>query len=323
MMHAWMDVVVVAKRREAEDIFSFELADPSGGELPPHSAGAHIDVELGPDLVRQYSLCTPQDHRDRYQIAVLREPASRGGSVALHDRVQVGDRLRISEPKNHFPLAAGASRSILIAGGIGITPILCMAERLVHLGEPFTLHYASRSPSRMAFRERIATSPLAQNTLFHFDDGPPEQVLKLDEAIPAPATGSHLYVCGPGGLIDAVLRKAKARGWPDEQVHREFFAAPAVDPSVAEGGAFQIKIASTGRVFDVPEGKPITTVLAENGVFVQVSCQQGVCGTCLTSVLEGIPEHHDVYLLPEEQAQNDQILPCCARSKSAMLVLDL
>jgi vanillate O-demethylase ferredoxin subunit len=317
---ARIEVCVTARRLEAEDVCAFELAAADGGRLPPFSAGAHIDVELGPGLVRQYSLCDPPQGQGRYLIAVLREPQSRGGSAAWHERVQIGDRLRISEPKNHFALVADARRSILLAGGIGVTPILTMAERLNQAGAPFVLHYAARSAARMAFRERLAASPFAPEVHLHLDDGAAAQRLDLDAVIGAPEEDVHLYVCGPGGLIEAALGLARARGWPEHQLHREFFSGVI---EAADQGAFQVKIASTGRIYAVPADRPITAVLAEQGVYIPVSCQQGVCGTCLTSVLAGAPDHRDLYLTPDEQAANDQILPCCSRSRTPLLVLDL
>jgi vanillate O-demethylase ferredoxin subunit len=323
MIQSWMTLTVVAKWREADDIYGFELADPQGGDLPPFTAGAHLDVEVQPGLVRQYSLCNQPWRRDRYQIGVLREPDSRGGSVAMIDGVSVGQAIRVSEPRNHFPLEPSAPHSLLIAGGIGVTPILCMAERLANIGEPFQMHYAARAPSRCAFRERISGASFAGQVAFHFDDGPPEQRLDLEAILSDPAPGAHLYICGPGGLIEAALKVAKAKGWPDARVHREVFAPLAAPPSEVESGAFQVKIASSGQVFTVPPGRPITVVLAENGIDVPVSCEQGVCGTCLTRVLEGEPEHYDYFLTPDEQAANDQMTLCCSRSKSPVLVLDL
>ncbi|MDB5460711.1 MAG: hypothetical protein JWO72_2452 [Caulobacteraceae bacterium] len=321
MIQSWMAVTVAAKWREAEDVFSFELADPQGRDLPPFTAGSHVDVEVAPGLVRQYSLCNSPTRRDRYQIGVLREPVSRGGSTVMIDSVAIGDTLRISEPKNHFELEPSASHSLLIAGGIGVTPILCMAERLSNIGEPFEMHYGARSPARAAFRDRIAASAFAGKVSYHFDDGPDAQKFDLDALLASPAPGAHLYVCGPGGLIEAVLKTAKAKGWPDARVHREFFA-PVADTG-APGGAFQVKIASSGQVFDIPGDQPITAVLIENGVYIPTSCEEGVCGTCLTRVLEGEPDHRDVYQTPDEQARNDHMTLCCSRAKSAMLVLDL
>lgn len=323
MIQSWMTLNVARKWREAADIYSFELADPEGRELPPFTAGAHLDVEVAPGLVRQYSLCNAPGRRDRYQIGVLREAQSRGGSAAMIDTVAEGQAIRVSEPRNHFPLEPSARHTLLIAGGIGVTPILCMAERLANIGEPFQMHYVVRSPDRAAFRQRIAAAPFAASVALHFDDGPAEQRLDLEAILADPVPGAHLYVCGPGGLIEAALKTAKARGWPDSRVHREFFAPLQSAAAQAEPGAFQVKVASSGQVFDVPADKPITQVLAEHGIDVPTSCEQGVCGACVTRVLEGEPDHRDVFLTADEQAQNDQMTVCCSRSRTPLLVLDL
>jgi vanillate O-demethylase ferredoxin subunit len=322
MLQSWMTLSVARKWRETPDIFSFELVDPEGRELPPFTAGAHLDIEVAPGLVRQYSLCNDPRSRNHYQIAVLRETPSRGGSTALVDRVEIGHDIRVSEPRNHFALEPSARHSLLLAGGIGITPILCMAERLANTGASFEMHYAARSPDRAAFRERILASPFVDKAQLHFDEGPEQQRLDLEAILANPKPGAHLYVCGPSGLIEAALSIAKARGWPASRVHREFFA-PAAGKLEAEADAFQVKLASSGAVFDIPADKSITQVLAEHGVDVPTSCEQGVCGTCLTRVLEGEPDHRDVYLTAGEQAQNDQMTPCCSRAKTQLLVLDL
>ncbi len=322
MIQSWMTLKVVGKRREAADIWSFELADPDGRELPPFTAGSHLDVEVAPGLVRQYSLCNDPRRRDHYQIAVLREPSSRGGSSAMIDQVQIGQAIRVSEPRNHFALEPSARHSVLIAGGVGITPILCMAERLGHTGAPFEMHYAARSEDRAAFLERMRAAAFAGHVRLHFDDGPQDQRLDLDAILAEPKPGAHLYVCGPGGLIEAALAAAKAKGWPDSRVHREFFAPPEA-PDAGEAEAFEVEIASSGQVFAVPADKTITQVLAEAGIEVATSCEQGVCGTCVTRVLEGLPDHRDFFLTEAEQAANDQMALCCSRAKTARLVLDL
>jgi vanillate O-demethylase ferredoxin subunit len=317
-----LDVLVQSKREEAQGICAFELAAADGVKLPPFEAGAHIDVHLGEGLVRQYSLCPPPHQAGVYVIGVLREPASRGGSVAMH-ALQVGSMLRISEPRNHFPLAHDARRSVLFAGGIGITPILCMAERLAAIGEVFELHYCARSRARAAFVERIQGSSLAAHTALHFDEGAESQKLDVAQALGRPQPGTHVYVCGPAGFMDWVLSTARGLQWPEAQLHREYFSAPA-HPAVTAGEVeFEVQIASTGAVYAVPTNRSVIAVLVERGIDVPVSCEQGVCGTCLTRVLQGTPDHRDVYLTPEEQAKGDQFTPCCSRAKSARLVLDL
>lgn len=316
-----LTVRVVRKTAEATDIATFELVDAQGDALPPFSAGAHIDVHLPNGLVRQYSLCNDSAETHRYLIGVLRDPASRGGSLAMHDLVNEGDILQISAPKNHFPLAHEARRSLLLAGGIGITPILCMAERLAISGAEFDLHYCTRSPARTAFRSRIQGSAFTSRVHFHFDDGDAAQKLDIAATLGKVEDGTHLYVCGPKGFMNAVLDTARAAGWPEAQLHYEFFAAD-VGPSDSDE-SFEVKLASSGRVIKVEKDKTIITALAAAGVEIPFSCEQGVCGTCLTRVLEGVPDHKDNYLTPEEQAANDQLLPCCSRAKSPMLVLDL
>ncbi len=316
-----LQVRVARKAQEALDIVTLELVASDSRALPAFSAGSHVDVQLQGGITRQYSLCNDPKETHRYLIGVLRDPASRGGSLAVHDSVQEGDLLQISAPKNHFPLAHDAKQHLLLAGGIGVTPILCMAERLAITGAAFEMHYATRSPERTAFRERIAASSFADRVHFHYDNGDAAQKLDLTTLLDKPQTGTHLYVCGPKGYMDAVLGMARAQGWPEEQLHYEFFGAEVVKSDSDAG--FEIKLASSGRIIMVPKDQTVTQALAAAGVEVMVSCEQGVCGTCLTRVLEGVPDHKDSYLTPEEQAANDQFTPCCSRSKTPLLVLDL
>lgn len=316
-----LSVRVARKATEAVDICTFELVGVDGAPLPAFSAGSHVDVALPNGLTRQYSLCNDPTETHRYLIGVLRDPASRGGSQALHEQVQQGQVLQISAPRNHFSLAHEARHSVLLAGGIGVTPILCMAERLAMAGADFEMHYCTRSRERTAFYQRITSSAYAPHVQFHFDDGVPQQRLDLAALLATPHTGVHLYVCGPKGFMDAVLSTARAQGWPESQLHYEFFGAE-VAPSDSDAG-FDVKLASSGRIITVPRDQTVTQALSAAGVEVQTSCEQGVCGTCLTRVLEGVPDHKDQYLTPEEQAANDQFLPCCSRAKTALLVLDL
>jgi vanillate O-demethylase ferredoxin subunit len=280
-------------------------------------------------LTRQYSLCNDAGENHRYRIAVLRDAASRGGSQAMHERVEVGQTLTISAPKNHFPLAPAsvavgteaAGRSLLLAGGIGVTPILCMAEALGAAGADFEMHYCARSRRHAAFLDQLAAASYADRVQLHFDDEPPAQRLDIPALLAAPDARTHLYVCGPRGFIDAVLSSARAQGWPEAQLHCEFFAGEVV--SADTDAAFEVALQRAGRVVTVPKGITIVKALENAGIPVMVSCEQGVCGTCLTPVLDGVPDHRDSYLTPEEQAANDQMLLCCSRAKSARLVLDL
>lgn len=310
---------VAAKRVEAAGICSFELVAADGNALPPFSAGSHIDVHLA-GLVRQYSLCNDPAETHRYMIAVLREENSRGGSAAMH-RLEEGHLLEISHPRNHFPLAQGAPHTLLLAGGIGITPILCMAEQLAVAGSSFSLHYFTRSAERTAFIERMRQSRFSEAVHLHHDDAPVGQQVDPRALIAGQPAGTHLYACGPGGFMEAMLSHARSAGWPEERLHREYFSAPAAAPQ--QSGEFEVQVASTGQVVRVAADVSVVTALAAAGIDIPTSCEQGVCGTCLTRVIEGMPEHHDCYLTPEEQSRNDQFTPCCSRALSGRLVLDL
>ncbi len=316
-----LQVRVARKAVEALDIVTLELVAANGQALPAFSAGSHIDVQLPNGITRQYSLCNDPQETHRYQIGVLRDAASRGGSAAVHDLVKEGDVLTISAPRNHFGLAHEAKKHLLLAGGIGVTPILCMAERLANTGTDFEMHYATRAPERTAFRQRIAASAFASRVQFHHDNGDAAQKLDLQQLLGRPETGTHLYVCGPKGFMDAVLNTARGAGWPEAQIHYEFFGAEVAKSD--SDASFEIKLASSGRIVMVPRDQTVVQALAAAGVDIMMSCEQGVCGTCLTRVLEGVPDHKDSYLTPEEQAANDQFTPCCSRSKTPQLVLDL
>jgi vanillate O-demethylase ferredoxin subunit len=321
MTSATFTVTVARKWNEAQDICGFELIAADGSALPRFSAGSHIDVHLPGGLIRQYSLCNEPESAEHYRIAVLRDENGRGGSRAIHDLIAQGDALQISAPRNHFPLAHGAPVHLLLAGGIGITPILCMAERLSCAGEAFELHYCARSRERMAFVPRISSAPFNDRAHFHFDDGDPAQRFDLAATLADAPQGSHLYVCGPRGFMDAVLAEARRRNWAEERLHYEFFGATVEQSD--EDMAFQVRVASSGATFDVPAGCTVVEALAKHGVEILTSCEQGVCGTCLTRVLEGQPDHRDSYLTDDEKAANNQLLPCCSRSKTPLLVLDL
>ncbi|WP_321917572.1 MULTISPECIES: PDR/VanB family oxidoreductase [Paraburkholderia] len=321
MNTATLDVKVSRKWTEVQGICGFELTAINGASLPSFSAGAHIDVHLPDGLVRQYSLCNNPNESNRYHIAVLRAADGRGGSKAIHDLVQEGDKVKISEPKNHFPLAHDAAHHLLLAGGIGITPILCMAERLSVADENFEMHYCARSRGRTAFVSRIDSSHFAHRVKFHFDDGDPDQVFDIAKTLEQAPADSHLYVCGPRGFMDAVLAEARRQNWVEGRLHYEFFGG-VVEQSAGDK-TFQVKLASNGVTVDVAPGWTVVQALAETGVELLTSCEQGVCGTCLTRVLDGTPDHRDSYLTDEEKAAGDQFMPCCSRSKTPVLVLDL
>ena len=317
----WLMVRVAAKHDEAIDICSFELVTVDGRPLPAFSAGSHIDVAVPGGPTRQYSLSNAPGESHRYEISVLRNPGSRGGSSGMHDRVQVGDELKISHPKNHFPLQDSSEHSLLLAGGIGVTPILAMAESLSANDASFEMHYFTRTRARTAFMKRLSATKYASNVQFHFDDEKASPQIAIEASLAQPRTGKHVYVCGPKGFMDSVLGTARKLGWPEAQLHYEFFSAEA--PASVDREGFEVVVASSGQVVPVGRNESVVQALAKAGIRIETSCEQGICGTCATRVLAGEPEHLDVCLSPEERAANDQLLPCCSRSRSARLVLDL
>lgn len=236
----------------------------------------------------------------------------------------VGATLEISAPKNHFALVPGARHSILLAGGIGVTPLLAMAEQLAADGASFALHYAARAPERMAFRDRLAAAHLVPHARCYFDNAPAAERLDLAAVLSRPDEGTHLYACGPAGFIEAALAQARALGWPEANLHREYFGAAPQTPAVGEtgdAGAFRIRLAQRGETVEVGAGETAILALRRCGVDWPTSCEQGVCGTCLTRVLEGEPVHQDQYLTDEERASGC-FLPCVSRAKG-LLVLDM
>jgi vanillate monooxygenase ferredoxin subunit len=315
-----LEVEVVARKDEAEGICSFTLIAVENSTLPPYTAGAHIDVETKPGTVRQYSLCGDPEQATTWRIGVLREENSRGGSQFMHDNVQVGARLRVSTPKNHFELI-DAPHSVLVAGGIGITPILAMAKKLSLQGASFEIHYCGRTESKMAFRDEIARSGFGGRSRIYINDAPKDaQFDAAAVARNAPST-SHLYVCGPAGFMDYVLGAAASADWSADRLHREHFSGVAVDTT--NDGGFEVKLVKSGKNISIPAGKSVLEMLLQAGVDVNFSCENGVCGTCLTRVVEGIPDHRDTYLTVNERAANDQFTPCCSRSKTLVLAIDL
>lgn len=316
-----LTVEVVRKWDEAHGICGFELRRPDRTPLPGFSAGAHIDVHLPGGFVRQYSLCGSPACRDRYEIAVLRDGQGRGGSMAIHDEVRQGDLIRIGAPRNQFPLDEEADRHLLLAGGIGVTPILSMAEHLSGAGNAFEMHYCTRSSERTAFVERLEGCAYRDRLQFHFDDADPDQAFDLAAVIAGAPAQTHLYVCGPRGFMEAVLAEARAQGWDERRLHYEFFSGTPRD--AAADTPFTVRIASSGASVDVPPGCTVVEALARHGVEVLTSCEQGICGTCRTRVLQGQPDHRDTYLTDDEKAAGEYFMPCCSRAQSRILVLDL
>jgi ferredoxin-NADP reductase len=312
------EVRVRSITHEAANIFSYELFHPNGEPLPSFTAGAHIDYYLPDKRVRQYSLCNSPEETHRYKIAVLRDERGRGGSGFIHDNTRVGDAVRISRPRNNFPLNESAKHHLFIAGGIGITPIMAMIERVKALRADFTLHYCTRTAEQTAFLQAIQALPHNYDVHLHHDQGVPERGLNIVDLLKQPRPETHVYCCGPTGLIGAVNDAAGA--WPEGTISVERFS-PASAAEDTAAAAFSVKIASTGAVFPVPPGKTVLQVLREHGVKVDSFCEAGVCGTCRTRFIAGEPEHKDDLLLPEER--QEFVLVCVSRCKTPLLVLDL
>ena len=314
-------VVVRRIRQEALDIKSFELTAAAGGALPAFSPGSHIDVAVEPGLVRQYSLTNGPLDTSGYFIAVKQEPQSRGGSRAMHERVKEGDRLTISAPRNNFALEPAASHHLLLAGGIGITPLLSMARSLQEFGASFELQYFSRSIPHTAFHDALAAPRYRGKAAFHYALEPEAVRAYLRKLLWHRREGAHLYLCGPRAFMDLVEQTA-APTWPPEAVHLEYFSA---DPASLAGPreTFRVRLARSGGEYEIPAGQTIVQALAAQGFQIVTSCEQGVCGTCLTGLLEGTPEHRDVFLTDQERQAGDKIMPCVSRAKGDILVLDL
>lgn len=312
--------VRVSKREQHTDsVVALNLVDPEGKALPAFEAGAHIDLHLGDDLIRQYSLCGDPAERHVYRLGVLKDPNSRGGSEAVHANLQEGTELTISRPRNLFPLAKEAKHSILIGGGIGITPMMAMAYELHTAGRSFELWYCGRSPETCGFLEELSTAPYQSQVNLHFDSEHEGRPLDLLNVLSGVQSDTHLYVCGPTGFMEWVIDTGQKQGMPDEHIHREFFTV-----EVEKGGAsFEVYAEQSDITVQVGEEQSIADALKAAGVKVQVSCEQGTCGTCLCDVIEGLPDHRDVYLTEEEKEDNDQMTLCCSRALSSRLVLDI
>ncbi|MGI9385952.1 MAG: PDR/VanB family oxidoreductase, partial [Methyloligellaceae bacterium] len=303
-------------------IQSFEFIKPNGDDLPPFTAGAHIHVHMADGLSRQYSLCNAPSETHRYVVTVLKEEDGRGGSKAMHEDLKIGQALSISAPVNHFELAGrGANFHLLLAGGIGVTPMMAMVEELERQGKPYLMHYCTRSPEKTAFLGRLQPQIEAGKVIVHHDNGDPSKGLDLPATLAKHEIGMHLYACGPAGFMEAVNTSVGA--WPPHTIHQEYFTAREMteEEKAWDEKPFKIKVLSSGAVIDVPAGCSIVDVLREHGANIQTDCEEGYCGTCLTHYVEGEPVHRDTVL--DDSDREDYVMICCARSKSDLLVLDL
>ncbi|MCJ0973217.1 PDR/VanB family oxidoreductase [Pseudomonas sp. PS1] len=312
-----ISVRVAQKIIEADSVVRYVLVSASGHALPSFAPGAHIDVEVTDRLIRQYSLCnTDGSDSDNYHIAVLKDKSSRGGSELLHT-LKAGQRIKVSPPRNSFPLG-NHRKTVLLAGGIGITPLIPMAHELARAGKEFELHYSSRSKESAAFYVDLLEWKFAGSVRFYFSDGQDHERVDFRAVLSSQCEGAHFYACGPITYIRAFIEAAEDLRVPKDRIHTESFQ-PVQDST--RNATFQIQIASSGDIFDVPGDKSISDVLQENSIDVATSCEQGICGACLMPVRSGEIDHRDSYLTDAERDRNDQMTICCSRGEG-ILVLD-
>lgn len=316
----FLNLLVASSEPAARDIQRFELVHPDGKELPPFTAGAHLRIKTPMGVTRQYSLSNDPDERHRYVIAVKRERDGRGGSMSLVDGVKAGQTVEVGTPENLFELDSKARSFVLVAGGIGITPMMAMARHLSSQGDrPFKLYYLSRDPEGTAFLDDLRNSDFSANVVVHHDHGNPDKAFDLWPVLEkaGAVNGRHVYCCGPKPLMDAI--NDMTGHWPSSTVHFESFGGDTKPH--ADDQPFEVELKSSGQKFVVPVGKSILDTLRAGGIHVPSSCESGTCGSCKTRLLEGDADHRDLVLLDEEKS--DHIMVCVSRAKSATLLLDL
>ena len=322
-----IELVVDSVSNETARVRSFVFRRPDGGLLPSFEAGAHVEVTVtgddGQELARCYSLCSEPGARDTWRLGVLREAAGRGGSDAVHRSWLPGTRVRFSEPKNHFPLARGplaaGAQHVLVAGGIGITPLLAMARTLQALGQDWALHYCARNLEDAAFVQELRE--LAQQRLhLHLDNGDRAQGLDVPALIAALRPGSHVYVCGPRGLNEAVIAAASSAGWERDRIHHEFFTAAT---PAAGDGSFPVRLQASGLTVNVGADESVLDALIRENIQPLYDCKRGECGLCAVSVVSGEIDHRDYVLSDSDRTSGRQMCICVSRVRSGELVLDL
>jgi ferredoxin-NADP reductase len=309
-----MQLRIRSVRWEADHILGFRLEPLRGERLPAFTAGSHVEVTLQPGLKRSYSLLNDPADTDVYEIGVQLDPESRGGSQHIHDHWRPGQVIEVGEPRNLFALDESASHSILIAGGIGITPMLSMMQRLEGLGRSWELRYAVRSRNRAAFLERLEGLANAQVTI---DDEPSTPRLDLQALIRSAPPKAHVYCCGPTGMLSAFREHGGSLG---DRMHFEYFAS---DAKVACDGGYRLQLQRSGKVIEVAAGDTMLDALLGAGLDVGFACFEGVCGSCRVPVLDGVPDHRDQFLTQAEKDANTAVMACCSGARTATLTLDL
>jgi vanillate monooxygenase ferredoxin subunit len=317
-----LDVSVTDCWRETNDIRAFELRTSDSGALPNHDPGCHIDVFIKGLGTRQYSICNPSSETDRYVIAVKNDATGRGGSRFMHEAVQRGATLKISAPRNNFPLVDGASRNLFIAGGIGVTPILPMLDKRLQSNIAFEFHHFVRERSEIGFRAMLRDTRYGGKINLRIDA---EEIGSFDQRyafLAQQPPGTHVYVCGPSAMITYVRDKAGDLGFPSSHIHSEHFGATQ-NADIDVDVEFDLRLVKSGRTLKVPSNKSALDVLLDHGVAIPFSCEQGVCGTCRTLVVEGRPLHRDQCLTQQERDAGNVFTPCCSRAATKTLMIDL
>jgi vanillate O-demethylase ferredoxin subunit len=315
----WIEVEVLKRKDEASGIISLDLRALDGSVLPAFSPGAHIDVRTSSGLIRQYSLCNDAAEQHRYCLGVLLADDSRGGSQAVHAELHQGVRLAVGAPRNLFPLVDESRCIKLIAGGIGITPLLSMAYSLEREGRAFEFHVCARDQQRVSFRDELAQWPAQLKLHLNEESDAACPAFDPQRDIGEYQSGRFIYTCGPAGFMDYIRSSAQALGWPDDAIRMEHFGAEVAK----DGDSFTVEARKSGLVVEVSGEQSIAEALQAAGINVPLSCEQGICGMCMTTVLEGEVEHRDMYLTDGEKAANDRMTICCSRATSARLVLDI
>jgi vanillate monooxygenase ferredoxin subunit len=315
-----MRVKVSAVEKAAEDIAHFELVADGDCALLPFTAGAHVEVHTTTGLMRQYSLCSDPADSKRYHIAVKLEPQSRGGSKWMHEGLKTGDYLLIGEPRNNFPLNSSTDLAILMGGGIGVTPLISMAYELSAAGRQWHLNYFVRSHANAAFRSLLGRGGFTENVTMHVGLDVEGTRAQIESLVSEQPTGAHLYICGPRPFMDMITACAE-KSWTKGSLHLEHFTA---DPNLQlTGDSFEVVLAKSGRSVVVGPEETIVDALAAIGLPIETSCEQGICGTCVTSVIAGELDHRDAFLTDEEKRSGAMMTPCVSRACGRRIVLDI
>lgn len=324
MQKTKLELLVARKWIEAQGTTGIELVSLDDQPLPAFSPGSHVILHLPNGVSRQYSLCNDPTETHRYKLAVLRTRDSRGGSSYVADQLKVGDILAVDGPRSNFPLETGAEKTILIAGGIGITPLLSMVYELERGNRPYKLYYCARSRENAALLEELSGPGIEDRVELVFDQGDPAQGLDVNALIGTVDDSTVVYCCGPESIMAAV-KNAGAKLRSGQLRFESFGPAPTSAPAdtVQDNEAFEVSLAKSGRVVTVPSGKSILSVLREHGYAADSLCEEGYCGTCVVPLLEGKADHRDTVLTDAERDENKAIAICCSRAKSRRLKLDL